>query len=330
MAKRPLALLLGSTGNLAFAAGCLLQALRRHSPRLEADIVLYTDGSLPPGDEALLRRLGATPVLYTPPEADFPPKALRTFTHIALARFEALRLLSRYRTVIWLDIDIALQGDITPLAAYGPFALALEDPAFSASGATMPASISITGSVPGFDPDAPNCNSGVLVFQDSLPDPEGLYRQCMEWLRLYAPQLTYMDQGIINLLAQRLRKQDSSLVRLLPHDRFNAHPRNPAAQHAAIVHAFGAYKLWDDGLTRCSFPEWERDYARWLDAGGSPWQGTVENAAYLEGGAFFMLKRLFDLTEQAQALLDRQTAELEAERLLRSRLEKALHALGSR
>ena len=334
--KRPLLLLLGITGDFAFAAGCLLLSLRRHNPELRPDIRLYTDGNLLPADEAILLGLGVTPVLFSPPPGEFREYAIRQFSRLSLARFEGFRLLSQYRTVLWLDVDIAIQGDITDLTTLGPFALALEDPCFSESGVGMKAKVNVHGPVPNLDVDAPNLNSGVLVLQDSLPDPESLYRRCLDWMREHAPSLKYIDQAALNMLARELQKTHPELVRIIPHDRFNAHPRNPAAQHAAIVHAFGAYKIWDDGLTRCAFPEWERDYRRWLDLGGSPWQGSVNHAEYLDGGAFFMLKRLFDLINSAEECLKRQVkqleqqqAELEREHSLRTRLETALKKLNS-
>jgi lipopolysaccharide biosynthesis glycosyltransferase len=329
MDKRPLLLLLGITGDMAFAAGCLLLALRRHSPHLGADVLIYTDGELPPGDEALLRGLGARTVPYQPPPVMLRPDASARFPPLALARFEGFRLLARYRTVVWLDVDTAIQDDIADLAAYGPLAMALEDPQFAENGRTPPAGVNFSAPVPGFDPWAPNFNSGVLVLQDTLPDPEGIHSQCLEWLREYGRILHYPDQGVLNLLAQGLLKQYPATLRQIPYDRFNAHPRNPEAQHAAIVHAFGAYKLWDDGLTLCSFPEGSRDYRRWLSLGGSPWNGKMENASYLEGGAFFMLRRLFENCSAAQSLLETQQAALETQRTVLKREEELRKALQS-
>lgn len=327
MSKRPVALLLGITGNLGFAAGCLLQALHRHSPGLGADCILYVDGTLPAKDEALLRDLGAHPTLFTPPDAVFSVTAVKQFSLMALARLEGLRLLETYEKVFWLDVDTAIQGDVAPLLAFGPLGLALEDPWFT-GGKTKPASINVDAPLPGFDMDAPNLNSGVLVMHDSLPDPAGLYRQCMDWIAAYAVHLKYMDQPILNMLAHHLQRRDPALVARIPHDLFNAHPCNPAAQHAAVMHTFGAYKLWDDGLTRCAFPEWGRDYARWLGAGGTPWTGEVDNPDYLRENAFSMLRRVYDAMENAEKLLAQQQAdlarvqgELERERALRTRLE---------
>ena len=327
MAKRALALLLGITGDMGFAAACLLLALRRHSPALRPDILVFSDGRLPSGDALLLRELGASILPFSPPAGDFSPDAVRQFSLLSLARFEGFRLLDQYRTVMWLDVDTAIQDDISPLAEYGPLSLALEDPHFTDAGVTSPASINVDAPLPDFDGNAPNLNSGVLVLRDDLPRPHDLHRLCLEWLKTWGPRCRYIDQAVLNMLAQKLQRESSGLFRLVPYERFNAHPRNPAAGHAALVHAFGAYKLWDDGLTRCSFPEWDRDYQRWLKLGGSPWQGSVDNAEYLNGGAFSMLRRLFESTTRAQALIEGQQAELARERGLRARLEQLVRHL---
>lgn len=327
--KRPLAIATGITGNFGFAAGCLLRAVRRHNPGLDADILIYTDGRLPENDRHLLRGLGAGFLPFTPLEADFQEEYLKIFSPMSLATLEGFRLLSGYRTVIWLDVDTAVQDDISDLAAFGPLGMALEDPHFTEDGSSTPASINVTQNLPGLDPDEANLNSGVVVFQDALPNPAGLYRQCLEWLERHAGFVKYIDQAALNMLAQDLRRRDASLFGLVPHDRFNAHPRNPAARHAAIVHAFGAYKLWDDGLTRCSFPEWDRDYRRWLAEGGSPWDGRVDNAEFLEGGAFFMLNRMYAAMASAQEALETLRAELERERGLRRKLEEIVRRHGN-
>ncbi|MDR3361896.1 MAG: glycosyltransferase [Desulfovibrio sp.] len=328
MMKRPLAILLGITGDFSFAAGCLLQALHRHSPDLNADILVYTDGNLPETDQTLLCALGARLVPFSPLEANFQAEYLKTFSLLTLATLEGLCLLDRYKTVIWLDVDTAIQDDISDLVTYGPLGMALEDPHFSESGVTSPASINVTRATPGLAPDEPNLNADVVVFQDTLPDAKALYRQCREWICQYAEYIKYIDQPALNMLAQDLRRRDAALFSLIPHDRFNAHPRNPGAQYATIVHAFGAYKLWDDGLTRCAFPEWERDYRRWVAKGGSPWQGLVENSEFLDGGAFFVLTRLHGNMSAAQKALDAQQAELERERILRRRFEGIAQKFG--
>jgi hypothetical protein len=321
--------MLGITGDMAFAAGCLLRAVRRHSPGLAADIRIYYDG-LSESDARLLAEDGAELAPYVPPAGDLHPEALKTFSPLCLARFEAFRLLGRYHSIVWLDVDTAVQDDITPLFDYGPFSLAPEDPHFGDAGGSKAGINVYPGAppLPDLDCAAPNLNSGVMtVRRAGLPDPEALYCRLTERLRVFGPTLRYPDQALLNELAQYLEREHPGAFHPLPYERFNAHPRNPRALDAAVVHAFGAYKLWDDGLTRCAFPEWQRDYLRWLARGGSAWRGEVENAAFLEGGPFFMLRRLFEAVSRAQEAFERQGAELERERAARARLEKIVETL---
>ena len=323
--KKPRVLVLGVTQNHAFAAGCVLQAIRRHSPEFGADILVYNDGELFPRDAEILTELGATPVTYTAPEYALRAEALESFSPLSLARFECLRLLRVYETAIWLDVDIAVQRDISGLAAFGPFALSLEDP-LSALPPYPPvkASINTRAPIPELDDNADNYNASILVCRHTLPDPERLYRLCMQWLEQYAPLLNYPDQAVINMLAQYLTRQDPVLVERIPHDIYNAHPKNPAAWDAAIVHGFSVFKFWSNGLVGCCFPEWERDYHNWVRRGGSPWQGPMENARCRERGAFSTLQSMMlDVAGMRREMRQRQ-AELDAALLRAQDAEKSL------
>jgi len=316
--KQPCVLALGITQNHAFAAGCVLQAIQRHSPEFAVDIVIYNDGGLLPKDAAILTELGATLVTYAAPDYAFLSKTIESFSLMALARFECLRLLCSYEIAIWLDVDIAVQRDISGLASFGPFALSLEDP-LSALPPYQPSKASTNTLAPirDLDGDADNYNSGILVFQHTLPDPEQLYRLCMQWLEQYAPLLNYPDQAVINMLAQYLARQDPTLVAHIPHNIYNAHPKNPAAWDAAIVHGFSVFKFWSNGLVGGCFPEWERDYRNWVRRGGSAWQGQIENPHCRERGVFSTLHSMMLNAVNMQKHMQEQRAEIN-EALLRA------------
>lgn len=321
MAKRPLLFLLGITGNLAFAAGCALRALRRHSPGLNCEVLIYTDGKLRPGDEELLHRLGARLEVYCPPPVKLPEDYARVFSPLSVARLEALRLLDDYRTVIWLDADIAVQGDLAPLAGYGPFSVAEEclhpevayRPAMSVNFHTPPPGI----------PDAPNLNAGILVANDALPDPRGLYDRCLGWLEEYAPCATFLDQAVVNRLARHLEQRDPALFRLLPAERFNTHPFHPAARLSALVHAYSQPKFWNSGLYLCIFAEWSRDYAAWLDMGGSAHEGGMEQAEVPTGG---LPAHVRNLRQHVDKVLPALEKVIDGERREKEGLRAALKA----
>ena len=309
MSKHPLAITLGITGDMGFAAGCALRGVRKYSSGLDADILIYTDGTLPEADAALLRDLGADFLSFTPLDAAFPPAFVELYSPLCLSKLDCFLLLDRYERVIWLDADIAVQDDISELAEYGPFGMALEDPSFSGLAEPMPASINILESLPGYAMDAPNRNSGILVFHDSLSDPAGLRGICLRWLMEHAPKIKYMDQAALNMLTHMFWEQTPALVREIPYGRFNSHPYNETAHLAAIVHAFGPAKMWNDGLVHGAFPEWARDYGRWLASGGSPWRGRARNALPGGQGLFSTLCRF-----HARAVrMEEQARRLEAE-----------------
>jgi hypothetical protein len=311
--KKPCVIVLGVTRSHAFAAGCVLRAIRRHSPEFGADILVYNDGELLPNDAEILAELGATLVAYAAPACTFRVEVLESFSLLTLARFECLRLLHRYETAIWLDVDIAVQRDISGLASFGPFALSLEDPLLQhPPHPPGKASINTRAPVRDLDGDADNYNSGILVFQHTLPDPEQLYRLCLEWLEQHAPLLNYPDQAAINMLAQYLARQNPALVEHVPYDIYNAHPKNPAALDAAIVHGFSVFKFWSNGLVGGCFPEWERDYRAWVRRGGSPWQGPVENPHCRERGAFPTLHGMMLNIANMQKRMQDQQAEIHA------------------
>ncbi|MDL2267892.1 glycosyl transferase family 8 [Desulfovibrio sp. OttesenSCG-928-G15] len=286
----PFLLMLGITGNLAFAAGALLLSFRRHSPSLGADVLVYTDCTLPEKDERLLRELGARVMPYTPDTTSLPADYLKRFSPLALSRLEAFNLLYFYETVVWLDVDTAIQGDISPLfTEYGPFSLALTDPHWYPDGKPGKARINIIQDIPRFNPHAPNYNSGVMTVTRALGDWHTLYKMCLGWLKHYGPSFRFADQGVLNMLAQHLQTTAPLLFTPLPHDVYNAHPRNPGAALAPLVHFFGPYNVWSDGRLLCAFPEWTRDYRRWLALGGSPHSGVVRHADFCPNGPLEML-----------------------------------------
>ena len=323
----PRAVVMGITGNWAFAAGTVLLALRRHNPALNADIIVFCDDALPASDARILQDMGAQLVPFAPVAAELTPEALSVFSPLSLAKFHCFDLLRHYESVVWLDSDILVQDGLEELFACGPLALALEDPEFSDPPGAKPAQINLHGTVQDFDSGADNLNSGVIVFRNDLPAPENLRQMCLDFVCRHGTLLRYPDQAAFNALAQRLLRQEPPCVQQLP-QRFNAHPRNPAATYAPVVHAFGAYKLWNDGLTATCFPEWQRDYARWLRLGGSPYVGPVENAQFLEGGAFSLLGGLCGSIEKAQTALADMQQRLQTESALRARLEAAISRLG--
>ena len=187
---------LGVTGDWAFAAGTLLLALRRHNPDLGADILVFHDDGLRPSDRALLEGLGARCEPFAVACDGLRPEPVRLLSPLSLAKFACFRLLADYESVLWLDTDLVVQDDVGDVFSHGPLALAVEDPEFTGEGRTCGAAVNFYEPVPGVDGDAPNLNTGVMVWRRGLRDPEALERRCLDFLQAHGPKpvsYTHLD-----------------------------------------------------------------------------------------------------------------------------------------
>ncbi|MBO4369287.1 MAG: glycosyl transferase family 8, partial [Desulfovibrio sp.] len=179
------------------------------------------------------------------------------------------------------------------------------------------------------DPDSPNLNSGVWVLDGRLRAiADAFPEKVFHFLEENAASLRYPDQAALNMLAQGILCTHPSYFRELP-TSFNCHPKNAESLFAPLVHAFGAYKLWNDGLTQACFPEWQRDYKRWVKAGGSAWKGIVENAEYAKISPFVVLSKLYGTLQKSEQTLLLLSEQVKKEKEARSRLEKLIARFSS-
>jgi lipopolysaccharide biosynthesis glycosyltransferase len=273
MKKKP-AIVLGITADLSFAAGVMLVSLKRHlSPHVDAyDVVIIHDGKLDENDTRLFYAICPNCVLmeYKPLCLDL--SALPPDFHPAyIYRLEAFRMLDKYKTLIWLDCDLAIQDDISELIAYGPLAMAIDNfsKPVAENGLTFQTNLKIP--LAEYDMNAEFYNTGVIVFQDTIQSPLEKYEWCMNTFVSLYDILVYQDQPVLNMLVQKY----PDMFATFPTQRFNSFVPFASSNTAAIVHAIGRRKFWNDAFVALSYPEWQRDYHRWLKMGGSRYSGTV-------------------------------------------------------
>jgi len=289
--KKNLAVVLGITSDLAFAAGVMLLSLKRHlSPHVDGyDVVIIHDGKLDENDAGLFHAICPTCILveYAPLCLDLSvlPKDFRP---AYIYRFESFRLLDTYKTLIWLDCDLAVQDDISELMNYGPLAMAIDN--FSIplvkNGLTLQTNFKIP--LAEYDMNSEFYNTGVIVFQDTIQEPLKIYEWCMTTFTSLYDILSYQDQPVFNMLVQK----HPTMSAVLPTERFNSFVPFASSNTAAIVHAVGRRKFWNDAFVMLSFPEWQRDYHRWLRMGGSRYSGAVFFQESLQYGTYQLFKKL--------------------------------------
>ncbi len=318
--KKELCILLAFTPDLAFAAGALVHSLSLHLRNTEYQVVLLSDG-LPQHDEQLLASFPNCGVRsYTPPDILLQQWSLDLYSAYSLSKFEIFKMLEEYRAVLWLDCDIAVQGDFSDILSYGPLAMALEDPEFTDDEKTSSVSINFFSPISGYDMDRPHYNSGVILVTDELPDPHRLYDWCLQKSAELGMNIKYPDQAIFNLLVQEFPQ----LMKELPVALYNTHPRNPASLSSHLVHGFGVYKFWTDGIISSSFPEWWRAYQVWLSKGGTPYAKEADNAEYLNRGTFSIVNNLYNLCVKMNDNVTALDKALTQEKILRQKLETLL------
>ena len=114
--KKELAIVLGATGNMAFALGNALIGLKKHNPNLIADIIVF-EQNISKKDKNILNSI--VPIKFI--NYEFPVKGvlkkdtLKKFSELTFSRLECFKLLDEYKNVLWLDIDILIQQDIQQL-----------------------------------------------------------------------------------------------------------------------------------------------------------------------------------------------------------------------
>ena len=176
-----------------------------------------------------------------------------------IAHFEVFRLLDEYRTVVWIDSDIAIQGDVSGLANYGPLGL----PTDQHNGHQFLVRDQFTTQLSGYNMDLPAYQNSCIVVTDDLPYKE-MYHYCYETLKRKAKFLLNADQSVMQLLIQDFNVK----VNEIPYHEYVCHAFNDYAALAKAVHFGAREKVWNNQQIFQSFPEWFRTHMRWLELGG--------------------------------------------------------------
>lgn len=256
--KKKLAIVFGVTGNMAFALANVLIGLKKHSPELIADFIVF-EQRISDKDKNLLNSIVPCDFRnYKFPEQGYlTDDTLKKFSELTFSRFECFNLLREYKKVLWLDIDILIQRDITPLLSEYSTGISLLG--------NCRAGDDFTIEVKGLEPDKENFNAGIMYLQDNLLSYEDFADWCYKKTVEYAVYLKSADQGIINLL---IKEKNLNVHRL--HYNYNFNPAyGDSGKGATILHTFCPEKFWN----YWSYQEWNENNKIWLKMGGTPYKG---------------------------------------------------------
>lgn len=261
--KKEFAIVLGATGNLTFALANVLIGIKKHSPQLETDIVIFHK-DIKQKDQDLINNIFPCQFIeYSMPinTSGVEKSSFSRYSELAFSRYECFNMLDEYKKVLWLDVDILIQNDISGILEFAKSGLALYQENTSLQ-------CCFHEHINGFDMNGNHYNSGVLLLDDSLPD----YNKMTQWLydKTYeiAEHLAYADQGVINILLQHFNIDVCKLD-----EEYNCHPIKKNVKNANIIHSYAPQKFWHWYEKIYNFKEWDNNYKKWIKIGGAPYSG---------------------------------------------------------
>jgi lipopolysaccharide biosynthesis glycosyltransferase len=280
--KKNIAIVLGSTKNYFFCTGTVVLTLKKFSPNLADDILIYYDDIEDRDREILVDELGCTLLPYNCPLTTNQDAtgALQRFTLLSFSIYEIFKLLDEYHHVLWLDSDVCIQEDISDIINYGPVGIRY--------GGTVFASAMGRKINPAFD-DRPTNNTGVVLVTDKLvADWHSLREQCYYYTDRFVKTLMLPDQAILNYV---LWKNNIPITDLTSTYNYTVYHDFHGYNQARIFHLAHEYKFWNHSVLRNLFPIWEECYQKWLALGGSAYMGKQ---LYTEVGSMFSMQNMFE------------------------------------
>lgn len=261
--KKEKLIILGATGNLTFAVANVLMGIKKHSPDIGADFTVFHN-DITENDQKLLNYI--IPCKFI--EYEMPintngveQSSFARYSKLAFSRYECFRMLDEYKQVLWMDVDILIQKDISGIFDYAKTGISLYQE-------EAPLQECFSSNDLGYDMNGSHYNSGVLLLRDNLPD----YSKMADWLYSktyeFAQYLKYADQGVINILLQEFKLE----VENLP-EKYNCHPRKSDIKNACTVHPYSPQKFWCWYEKMYHFKEWDKNNKEWLKMGGTPYKG---------------------------------------------------------
>ena len=269
--KKNTAIVLGGTSNMSFAMGTFLINLKKCSPNLADDIIIYHD-NISKNDQNIMKNI--LPVKFYNFKLNFEMEYVdewtkNRFTDLVFYKYECLKLLNEYKTVIATDYDVVILSDISEILIpnneniqcktirtpanfvnskedkRGNFSFdILEEPSFKYSLDTYP------------------MGGGLIVFYDTIKNNNEIYNYCMEKTKQYSKYLLLPEQAIFSIMLH-----DFNIIREeIDRNIYVVHPNNQKnCPNAKILHAHGDDKFWD----KLQNDIWDKNYKEWLDMGGS-------------------------------------------------------------
>lgn len=260
---KKLAILLCSTTNQIFAVGNVLIGLKKHFslPEEEYDIILYIDKDMHKRDEKALKKIYKNIIInkynkvfsYEYNESN----AIKYFTTMAHARYEAFELLENYNKVLYLDTDVLIQKDIIEILNMNEYDMyaAFEKTSIKSNLENKNFN-TISNEQLKYNIERKVFNSGVLLFNKKIAEYKNAIK---EWCYNKSEEWKAADQVVLNLMVQEFNINIGDFT-----NKYNRYVFDNL-DDAIIVHSCAwNLKFWD-GINN---KNWEENNKEWISLGG--------------------------------------------------------------
>ncbi|MGV6989596.1 glycosyltransferase [Testudinibacter sp. P80/BLE/0925] len=185
---------------------------------------------------------------------------IKRFSHFALSKYKVVEQLAHYHKVLFLDLDMVVQDDLSELFKIEGVAWRSESPFLKKFGdRTSRPPLAELNNIPHTHP-APN---GGLFYADDTLDWQQAVKDAQFFLKTF---LGYFSSVIDELAFSWLAYKQNINITELDYKIYNTLPR-VATHQTKIVHFMGNMKPWNCELSQSAFPTWMRNYQKTLTFG---------------------------------------------------------------
>lgn len=258
MKKKNIALAFGITSNYIDILANALIGLVKHSTAFWDGIVVFHNG-ISKENQKKINNITKCNFIEVK-EQDFvkyiSQDLIKLYSVATFFKFESYKLLDEYHKVIWSDVDVLFQKDISELAKYA------DKTGYAATIAT-PNYRNIDNFceiINKYNMFVPMYNAGLFVISDKLKNYKKIYDWCYYATKKYSTVLKWLDQAVQNIMIQEF-KIDVEEIDL---EKYHCHPSNfNFSNDAFIIHAHGTRKFWNDNEYKTLYSEWQENNAEW-------------------------------------------------------------------
>lgn len=276
------ALVTGGSENDIAAMACLVLNIKETNPNLVDEIVIFHDG-INKKDQKLMNSIFPTRFIkYKTPFKNidsFDKKTVEYFSSFVYCKYECLRLLDQYKTVIWTDYDVLITGDLSELTETKDCELKLVQ-----AGDTFKNQFFDTFDTslyPHLDFNKEAITLPLFVLTDKIKNYMELYEYCINVTEKHGVHLKYPEQAGFQLM---IEDKKINFEKIQPYSVYVCHPRD-IEKHPEnkIQHAYCQPKFWN-GLHN---EKWESLYNQWIKMGGCKHMSRFNKTDWL----FYKIRR---------------------------------------